>query len=212
MCASRPSGVLRIEIPTALGRLKIVPALGQLTSTYPELRIAATFADTVTDPIAAGLDAVVRIGEPRDERLMAKRVGTIRYIVCASPSYIDAHGEPMSIEDLENHNCVRRVSHYGPEFAAWRFSNAQTGKPFEQYVEGTLSFDSPDAMVDTALSGAGLVQLHTYMAEPHIKSGALVEVLPAFAADGPPISVLFPSSKNLAPKVRAFIDFVTKIL
>ena len=210
--ATRPSGILRIEMPTALGRLKIVPALGQLTSIYPELRIAATFADTVTDPIAAGIDAVVRIGEPRDERLMAKRVGTVRYIVCASPSYLAAHGKPTTIEDLDNHNCVRRVSHYGPEFAPWRFSRPETGEPLERSVQGTLSLDSPDAMVDTGLSGAGLVQLHTYMAEPHIRSGALVEVLPAFAADGPPISVLFPSSKNLAPKVRAFIDFVTKIL
>lgn len=210
--AARPSGVLRIEMPTALGRLKIVPALGQLTSIYPELRIAATFADTVTDPIAAGIDAVVRIGEPRDERLMAKRVGTVRYIVCASPSYLAAYGKPTTIEDLDNHNCVRRVSHYGPEFAPWRFSRPETGEPLERSVQGTLSLDNPDAMVDTGLSGAGRVQLHTYMAEPHIRSGALVEVLPAFAADGPPISVLFPSSKNLAPKVRAFIDFVTKIL
>jgi len=210
--AARPSGILRIEMPTALGRLKIVPALGQLTSIYPELRIAATFADTVTDPIAAGIDAVVRIGEPRDERLMAKRVGTVRYIVCASPSYLATHGKPETIEDLSRHDCVRRVSHYGPEFAPWRFSRPETGEPFERFVQGTLSFDSPDAMVDTGLSGAGLVQLHTYMAEPHIKSGALIEVLAAFAADGPPISVLFPSNKNLAPKVRAFIDFVTKIL
>jgi len=154
--AARPSGVLRIEMPTALGRLKIVPALGQLTSTYPELRIAATFADTVTDPIASGLDAVVRIGEPRDERLMAKRVGTVRYIVCASPSYIEAHGAPVSIEDLQNHNCIRRVSHYGPEFAPWRFCDPETGKLFERSVEGTVSFDSPDAMIDTGLAGAGL--------------------------------------------------------
>jgi DNA-binding transcriptional LysR family regulator len=210
--AARPSGILRVEMPTALGRLKILPVLGQLTSIYPELRIAATFADTVTDPIAAGIDAVVRIGEPRDERLMAKRVGTVRYIVCASPSYLATHGKPETIEDLSRHDCVRRVSHYGPEFAPWRFSRPETGEPFERSVQGTLSFDSPDAMVDTGLSGGGLVQLHTYMAEPHIKSGALIEVLAAFAADGPPISVLFPSNRNLAPKVRAFIDFVTKIL
>jgi DNA-binding transcriptional LysR family regulator len=210
--AARPSGILRIEMPTALGRLKIVPALGQLTSIYPELRIAATFADTVTDPIAAGLDAVVRIGEPRDERLMVKRVGTVRYVVCAAPSYLAAHGEPTSVDGLRNHNCVRRVSHYGPEFAPWRFTQPETGEPFERQVEGALSVDSPDAMIDIGLSGAGLVQLHTYMAEPHIRSGALIEVLGAFAADGPPISVLFPSSKNLAPKVRVFIDFVTTIL
>nr|WP_281029227.1 substrate binding domain-containing protein [Rhizobium deserti] len=208
----RPSGILLIEMPTALGRLKIVPALGKLTSLYPELRIAATFADKVTDPIAAGLDAVVRIGEPRDERLMVKRVGTVRYIVCASPAYLAVHGEPRGVDDLKNHDCVRRVSHYGPKFAPWRFRQPDKDEAFEHQVEGTLSVDSPEAMIDIGLSGAGLVQLHTYMAERHIKSGALLEVLAPFAADGPPISVLFPSSKNLAPKVRAFIDFVVQVL
>jgi LysR family transcriptional regulator for bpeEF and oprC len=210
--AARPSGILRIELPTALGRLRIVPTLGRLTTLYPELRIAATFADTVTDPIAEGIDAVVRIGEPRDERLMIKRVGTIKYIVCASPSYLAAHGEPRTLEDLKDHDCVRRVSHYGPKFAPWRFASPGSSETFEHHVEGTLSFDNPDAMVDVGLSGAGLVQLHTYMAEPHIKTGKLVEVLAPLAAAGPPISVLFPSSKNLAPKVRAFIDFVTEVL
>lgn len=210
--SARPSGLLRIEMPTALGRLRVVPELGRLTSRFPELRIAATFADTVTDPISAGIDAVLRIGHPRDPRLMVKRVGTVRYIVCAAPSYLTAYGEPGTVDDLEQHDCVRRVSHDPAGFAPWRFVQPETGKHFERPVEGTLSCDSPDAMVDMGLSGAGLVQLHTYMAEPHIKSGKLVEVLRPFAVDGPPISVLFPSAKHLAPKVRAFIDFVSEVL
>jgi DNA-binding transcriptional LysR family regulator len=210
--AARPSGLLRIEMPTALGRLRIVPMLGQLTSRYPELRIAATFADTLTDPISAGLDAVVRIGPARDPRLMIKRVGTVNYITCASPAYLAARGEPLTLEDLAGHDCVRRVSHDPPGFAPWKFVEPGTKQPVECSVEGTYSCDSPDAMVDMGLSGSGIVQLHTYMAEPHIASGRLIEVLAPFAAEGPPISILFPSSKNLAPKVRAFIDFVTQVL
>ena len=210
--SAQPSGLLRIEMPTALGRLRIIPELGRLTSRFPELRIAATFADSVTDPISAGIDAVLRIGHPRDSRLMVKRVGTVRYIVCAAPSYLAAHGEPGTIDDLEQHDCVRRVSNDPGGFAPWRFFQPETGKLFERHVEGTLSCDSPDAMVDIGLSGAGLVQLHTYMAEAHIKADRLVEVLAPFAVDGPPISVLFPSAKHLAPKVRAFIEFVSQVL
>ncbi|WP_423342106.1 LysR substrate-binding domain-containing protein [Rhizobium sp. HT1-10] len=126
--------------------------------------------------------------------------------MCASPSYLAAYGKPTTIEDLDNHKCARRASHYGPEFAPWRFSRPETGEPFERSVQGTLSFDSPMRWLTPDCPVQALLQLHTYMAEPHIKSGALVEVLPAFAADGPPISVLFPSSRSLAPKVRAFID------
>ncbi|MGA1802833.1 LysR substrate-binding domain-containing protein [Rhizobium sp. HT1-10] len=210
--AARPSGLLRIEMPTALGRLRIIPMLGQLTSRFPELRIAATFADTLTDPIATGIDAVVRIGYPRDPRLMVKRVGTVKYITCASPAYLAVRGRPLTLEDLSQHDCVRRVSYDPPGFAPWRFKDVETGTPLERSVEGTLSCDSPDAMVDFGLAGSGLVQLHTYMAEPHIASGNLLEVLAPYAGDGPPISILFPSSKNLAPKVRAFIEFVTHVL
>lgn len=148
-----------------------------MTALYPELRLAATFSDTLTDPIAEGLDAIVRIGDPRDERLMVKRVGMVKYIVCAAPAYLAAHGEPRSVEEFMNHDCVRRVSHYGPKFAPWRLNRPETGELFEQNVSGTLSVDSPDAMVDIGLSGAGLVQLHTYMAGPHIEAGMLVEVL-----------------------------------
>jgi DNA-binding transcriptional LysR family regulator len=88
----------------------------------------------------------------------------------------------------------------------------ETAELFEREVNGALSFDSNDVIVDAGLAGTGLVQLHTYMAEPHLRSGQLVQVLTDYAAMGPPISVLFPSNRHLAPKVRVFIDFVADIL
>ena len=210
--AAAPTGVLKVELPTALGRLKIAPALGTLTGRYPDLRVDASFGDQLTDLIEAGLDAVVRIGEPRDSRLMVRRVGTVRYTVCAAPSYIETHGVPLTPDDLGRFDCVRRVPQGGGSYATWKFASPQDGELFEREVVGTLSFDSNDVIVDVGLAGTGLVQLHTYMAEPHLKSGQLVQVLSEYAAAGPPISVLFPSNRHLAPKVRAFIDFVAGIL
>lgn len=210
--AASPTGVLKVELPAALGRLLIAPALGTLTERYPKLRVEASFNDQLSDLIEAGLDAVVRIGEPRDSRLMVKRVGTVRYIVCAAPAYIEANGEPQNPEDLENFDCIGRVPHGGPSQAKWKFASPGDGMPFERDVTGTLAFDSNDVIIDAGLAGAGLVQLHTYMAEPYLRSGQLVQVLPEFAAEGPPISVLFPSNRHLAPKVRVFIDFVVDIL
>lgn len=210
--AAKPTGLLKIEMPTALGRLRIVPELGRLTARHPELRIMATFADTLTDPIAAELDAVVRIGFPRDTRLMVRRVGTVRYIVCAAPAYIAAHGAPHDLEDLDRHNCIRRTPPGGESVMSWWFKRPGAGEAFHRPVTGTMTFNNNDAVVEAGLAGAGLVQLHTYMAEPHLKSGALVQVLSDHAVDGPPISVLFPSNKQLPPKVRAFIDFVSETL
>ena len=210
--AAAPTGVLKVELPTALGRLKIAPALGTLTGRYPALRIEASFNDQLTDLIEAGLEAVVRIGEPRDSRLMVRRVGTVRYTVCAAPSYIETHGGPLTPDDLGRFDCVRRVPPGGGPSATWKFASPQDGEVFECEVSGTLSFDSNDVIVDAGLAGTGLVQLHTYMAEPHLKSGRLVQVLCEYAAAGPSISVLFPSNRHLAPKVRAFIDFVADVL
>ena len=210
--SSRPSGLLRVEMPTALGRLKIVPELGRLTARHPEMRITATFSDTLSDPIAAGFDAVVRIGYPRDERLMVRKVGTVRYIVCAAPSYLAAHGTPKALDDLDSHDCVRRLPAGGDCVVSWWFRNEATGEGYTRTVNGNLIFDTNDAVIEAGVAGAGLVQLHTYMAAPHLEAGRLVQVLEPFAVDGPPISVLFPSSRHLSPKVRAFIDFVSETL
>jgi LysR family transcriptional regulator, regulator for bpeEF and oprC len=207
-----PAGVLRVELPTALGRLKIVPALGTLTRQYPAMRIDASFDDRLTDLIDTGLDAVVRIGEPRDSRLMVRRVGTVCYVVCAAPSFIEKHGKPESPDDLKRFACIRRVPHDKASYATWKFASPQDGSLFEREVAGTLSFDSNDVIIDAGLAGDGLVQLHTYMAEPYLKSGQLVQVLSEYEAPGPPISVLFPSNRHLSPKVRIFIDFVSGIL
>tara|TARA_B100000678_G_scaffold175161_1_gene146060 strand:+ start:163 stop:1065 length:903 start_codon:yes stop_codon:yes gene_type:complete len=209
---SIPSGILRIEMPTALGRLKIVPAMGKLTRQHPQLRIVATFSDTLSDPIADGLDVVVRIGSPKDTRLMVKRVGTVRYIVCAAPSYFAAQGEPQSVAELGHYDCITRLPQGGDCVASWWFKDSETGAAIHQQVAGTMTFNNNDAAIEAGLAGAGLVQLHSYMAEPHLKSGALVQVLKEYAVDGPPISVLFPSARQLSPKVRAFIDFVAETL
>ncbi len=210
--AATPAGVLKVELPTALGRLKIAPALATLTNQYPKLRVEASFNDQLTDLIEAGLDAVVRIGQPRDSRLMVRRVGTVRYIVCAAPAFLRAHGKPRTPDDLDRFNCIGRMPHGGPFRATWKFASAENGTPFERDIVGRLSFDSNDVIIDAGLSGAGLVQLHTYMAESYLRSGQLEQVLSEFAAEGPPVSVLFPSNRHLAPKVRAFIDFVAEVL
>lgn len=210
--ATSPAGLLRVELPAALGRLKIVPALEALTSRHPALRVKASFNDDLTDVIDAGLDAVVRIGEPRDNRLIVRRVGTVRYIVCGATSYLAARGRPSTPEELSLHDCIRRVPRGGAPDASWKFASPETGEIFEREVTGTLSFDSNDVILDSVVAGAGLAQLHTYMAEPYLRSGQLTQVLAEYAVDGPPISVLFPSSRNLAPKVRVFIEFVATVL
>jgi DNA-binding transcriptional LysR family regulator len=210
--AASPTGVLKVELPAALGRMRIAPALAQLTGRYPDLRVEASFSDQLTDLFEAGLDAVVRIGDPNDTRLMVRRVGEVQHIVCAAPSYIEAHGEPRSPSDLARFACIARAANGATCPGAWKFATPDEGVPFELEPSGRLRFDSSDVIIDAGVAGAGLVQLHRYMAEPYLKSGQLVQVLSDYAATGTPVSVLFPSSRHLAPKVRVFIDFVAALL
>lgn len=210
--AGAPGGVLRIGLPSALGRIRIVPFLGSLTARFPGLRVEASFSDGVLNMVDAGLDAIVRIGEPRDSGLIMKRVGRVRYLACAAPSYLAKHRAPRTPDDLSRHDCIQRLPFPCSPRGAWRFADPATGVVSERLVAGSLRFDSPDAVLNAALAGSGLAQLHDYMAEPHLRTGELVQVLSAYAVEGPPICILYPSTRLLAPKVRAFVDFVAEQL
>ncbi|QLC24857.1 LysR family transcriptional regulator [Parasphingopyxis algicola] len=207
--AAAPSGALRVGLPTALGRIKILPILGLLTSKFPDLRIDALLSDDVIDMVDAGLDVTVRIGEPRDSGLMMKRVGSVRYIVCAAPSYLARSSPPSTPDELSQYDCIQRLPHACSPDGAWKFTDLETGASFDRSVSGSLSLDSADAVIEATLAGSGLAQLHDYMAEPYLVSGELVQVLGTYAVEGPPICILYPSPRHLTPKVRAFIDIVT---
>ena len=210
--AAAPSGVLRISLPATLGRVKIVPALGLFTSQFPGLRVEASLNDGAVNMVDSGVDVIVKIGEPRDSSLIMKRVGAVRYIVCAAPSYLARHGLPKTPDELAPHDCVKRLPYPCSPRGAWKFADPVTGAPFERPVSGMLSFDSAEAVANAALAGSGLAQLHDYLAEPYINSGELTQVMPEYSAEGPPICILYPSARHVAPKVRAFIDIVAELL
>jgi LysR family transcriptional regulator, regulator for bpeEF and oprC len=207
--ASAPSGTLRVSAPATFGRIQIVPALKLLAARFPDLKVEASFSDGIVDMVDAGFDLTVRIGEPRDSGLIMRRVGTVRYIVCAAPSYFDCHSKPLSIADLSQHDCVKRMPFSCSPKGAWKFYDPETTGIFEHEVSSNLSFDSADAVLNAALAGSGLAQLNHYTAEPYLRSGELVQVLSEISVDGPPVLVLYPSTRHLTPKVRAFIDIIT---
>lgn len=210
--AGLPRGRLTVTLPVALGRLYILPALCQLLIAHPEVEVVALLEDRHVDLVAEGYDAAVRIGSPPDSSLIGRRLTTVRYTVCASDAYLTEMGAPQTPSDLARHRCVTFVPSAGARPAPWRFAGDAVGGSYDLPVSGPLKVNNAEALVAAAEQGAGLVQLHAYLAAPAIAAGRLRPVLEDFvAADGPPITVLYPSARQLSPKMRMFVDFVSDL-
>lgn len=203
-------GRLTVGLPVALGRLYILPAIGNLLAEHPGLSITTTFTDRYVDLVNEGYDVVVRIGELEDSSLVGRKLSQIEYIVCAAPSYLAAHGTPKTLTDLKDHRCITFVPTPSARPSPWRFADPdRPGSSIDVPVAGPIRVNNAEALLDAAAAGTGLVQLHSYLALPAIAKGKLVPVLQDFTStDGPPIYALYPSARQISPKVRAFIDLV----
>ena len=204
-----PKGRLRVDVPGSIGRRIIVPALGDFFERYPDIELEIGCNDRPVDLLEEGVDCVIRGGELQDSTLVARRVGSLKFLTCASPAYLERYGTPEKPADIERHLGV----HY--------FST-KTGKIFEfdfnkDGVETTVSgikrvvLNDGDACVAAALAGAGIVQLPTFMVQEHIASGELAIVLGTYLSENLPLYALYPQNRHLSSKVRVSIDWIAEL-
>ncbi|MCC5655325.1 LysR family transcriptional regulator [Nostoc sp. XA013] len=205
-----PTGVLRIDISAELARLHIIPALPRFLAQYPDLKVDVSLTNRMVDVIEEGLDAVVRIGIGRDNRLIMYRLATAKFIVCAAPNYLNQHGTPKTIYDLKNHNCITFISAWTGKSYDWRFQ--QDGEEVLLPVEGNIRLDNGEAILETAIASVGIVQLYNYVAAGAIASGKLKPILQEYAPPGYPISVVYPQKRHLSVKVRVFVEFLQGLM
>ncbi|WP_312665504.1 LysR substrate-binding domain-containing protein [Pantoea sp. CTOTU49201] len=200
----QPAGRLRVDLPAAFGRQRILPILLQITRKYPELALTITFSERFVDLIEEGVDLVIRIGELADSSgLVARRLTTQKLVICASPEYLLAHGEPVSVGELSQHQCVVGFRRNQP--LSWLLRDGEgvitrfTPPPTHEFADG-------DAMLAATLAGCGLSQLPMWLVGQSLESGALREVLPGNSGGEMPISALWPKSRQLLPKIRYVVD------
>jgi len=202
-----PRGVLRIDLPVAIGRQFVVPALPRFAAQYPDLKVIAILDDRRTDLIEAGIDAAVRMGPLEDSSLVARRVYEAGFVVCASPDYLALQGTPETPADLERHNCLGLYAVSRGQVLDWAFEKG--GERVSFTPGGALSISNAEALLDAAVAGAGIVMLLDMMASRWIASGALRPLLQDWQrGDRYPISVVYPQNRHLSAKVRVFSDFV----
>jgi DNA-binding transcriptional LysR family regulator len=199
-----PAGRLRIDLPVVFGRQCVMPLLRDVVRRYSELGLDVTFNNRRVDLIEEGYDLAVRIGHLDDSTsVIARRLGVQKMVVCAAPSYLLRNGQPHSPDELQKHDCI--TYYYGGRSSPWLFP-AGGGRSQPQQVQGRLRLGSGDVIADAVLNGDGLAQLPTWLIASHLKSGALVAILPDHVCPGLPIHAIWPDGRQQTPKVRVVVD------
>ena len=202
-----PSGTLRLNAPVTYGRKVLVPQLAQLVARHPRIALDVTFSDRFADVVKEGFDAAVRIGHLRDSTLVARPIAQQRLVVCASPVYLESAGRPANPDALAGHRClVFRMPSTG-RIRPWEFVVAR--RPHAFTPRSTVTMNDGEALVAAAVAGFGLAQVPDLMAEGELRAGRLVEVLKAHRPPPLPISLVYPSSRQVTPRLRALIDALT---
>ncbi|WP_314973007.1 LysR family transcriptional regulator [Comamonas testosteroni] len=202
--AQAPRGRLRVSLPT-IGYRFLLPVLPEFQARYPEVELDLDFNDHLVDVVEAGLDVVIRSGELADSRLVARRLGPFRFILAASPAYLAERGVPLTPADLAGHTSLR-----------YRFLNS--GKLEEWTLPGlpampiALVCNNMEAMLGAAVSGLGLAYMPDFLARDALARGELQQVLAQQLTHSGQFSALWPSSRQLSPKVRAFVDCASERL
>ncbi len=196
-----PKGTLRITAPASFGRLHLIPALKDFLAQYPELSVDIHLNDTMVDLINGGFDVAIRNADLKDSSFIAKKLATDKRIMCASPDYIHTYGMPQHPSELKQHVCIK---HTGLE--SWVFKTPEGIEHIK--AKGRIRVDQGEAVRDAAIDGMGIAMCATWIAYQHLKEGSLVQVLDKYTLiDDSAIWAIYPSSRLLAPKVRAFINY-----
>ena len=202
-----PRGCLRVNAPMSFGFLHLAQALPDFLARYPEIKVDMVMNDRLVDLIDEGFDVAVRIGRLTESSLIARRLAPIKIVVCASPDYLETHGRPLTPDRLADHRCLINGTIVPSD--EWRFVRAD-GAAWSVPIDGPLRVNNGDALKAAALGGLGLTMLPTFIVGPDLLAGRLVSVLEHFIPQDVAVHAVYPHSRLLSPKVRAFIDFLAE--
>ncbi len=202
---ARPRGRLQVSAPMSFGFLHLAPALPEFLARFPEVDVEISLNDRFVDLVDDGFDLALRIGALPDSSLMARRIAPIRRTVCASPDYFRRRGTPQAPDDLKAHECLRNSNVARTQ--EWRFVDPD-GKPRLVPVSGRVSANNGDALRIVALAGFGVAMLPTFIVGTDLRDGGLAPALDRFVPQDLAMSAVYPHSRHLSPKVRAFVDFL----
>lgn len=203
-------GRLRIDLPNGLARSVVIPRLPEFLAAHPRLVLELSSTDRRVDPVHEGFDCVLRVGQLADSTLVARPLGTLRLVNCASLAYLAQRGTPRTIADLAQHRLVHYATVLGgtPDGFVWRDGAVLRVQP----MAGTITVNSSDAYNAACVAGLGLTQAPALGLQAAFDAGALVEVLPEFTAPPMPVSLVYPNRRQLPKRVEAVMDWLATVL
>ena len=202
-------GQLRVDMPVSIAAQLVVPKLPDFYRHYPGIEVVLSSSDRRKDMLRDGLDCIVRVGPLDEGDYVARSLGKIKLVTCASPAYLAEYGVPETLDDLQNHQGVNWFNVNSRQIMPWVFQSASGIE--ELNLPGKLVLDNSEVYIAAGLAGLGLLQGMDFFLRPYINDGRLVEVLPGHPVPARQLSVLYPH-RHISPKVRAFTQWLETVL
>jgi DNA-binding transcriptional LysR family regulator len=198
-----PRGLLRIAAPVTFGRRYVAPLVAPFLARNPEIAVDLALSDVAPDVVEEGFDVAIRIAPRVDSTLAARPLAASRHVVCGAPSYFERRGAPRAPEDLRDHACLVYTGLPTPRL--WRFRGGRTVR-----VSGSFAVNHGESLRQAVVDGLGVAYMPTFIVGEDLARGRLLSVLDAFAQSKQKVYAVHPRNRNLAPKVRVFVDFLVE--
>lgn len=204
------SGRLRVDMPVAIARNLVIPKLPSFLQQYPGIELELSSSDRLVDVIREGFDCVVRVGTLKDSGLIARTLGKLSMINCASPDYLARFGYPDNLEDLASHAVIHYAVNLGTRPQGFEFFNGDATVWVK--TGGILTVNSTETYHAACLAGLGIIQVPRVGVREALRAKKMVEILPQYRAEPMPVSLIYPHRRNLSRRVHLFMEWLTGIM
>ncbi len=204
------TGVIRTDMSNGILQNMIMARLPEFLDAHPLLKVEMSSTDQFIDLVRGGFDCVFRVGEPGDLNLVARRLGHLPFINCASPAYLQRHGIPQTVDDLRSHRLVHYVSHLGASDPGFEYP--VRGGYESLPMPGALTVNHVHSYEAAAIAGIGIIQVPEAHARHLIEAGNLVEILPDHRPRSLPVSVLYQGRRHLARRTQVFMEWAQTVI
>jgi len=204
------SGRLRVDMPVGVAKNLVIPKLPAFLQQYPGIELELSSSDRLVDVIREGFDCVVRVGTLKESGLVARKVGKLTVVNCASPDYLARFGYPETLDDLASHALIHYAVNIGVRPQGFELSLDNETRWLK--TGGVLTVNSTETYHAACLAGLGIIQVPRIGVKEALRSGKLVEILPQHRAGAMPVSLIYPHRRNLSRRVHLFMEWLTEVL